>query len=104
VAHRSGCELILRAVPAKRQRVTPAGSRNQSVINRYAGHNAIVLDGALEETPYIDYTDRVLSQGIVGNAQITEPSAAVAARTALVLRSGSLPYTFKQVERSNCSR
>ena len=25
-----------------------------SVVNRYAGHNAIVLDGVLEETPYID--------------------------------------------------
>ena len=75
-----------------------------SVVNRYAGHNAIVLDGVLEETPYIDYTDAALSQGIVGNAQITEPSEAVANRTALVLQSGSLPYTFKQVALSRCSR
>ena len=31
-------------------------------------HNAIVLDGQLQETPYIDYTDSTLSQGIAGNA------------------------------------
>ena len=77
---------------------------NQSAVNQYAGHNAIVLDGVLEETPYIDYTDPALSQGIAGNAQITEPNEAVANRTALVLQSGSLPYTFTQVARSNCSR
>jgi preprotein translocase subunit SecD len=80
-------------------------STSQTVINLYAGHNAIVLDGKLEETPYIDYTDAVLSHGIVGaNAQITEPSAAAARRVALVLKSGSLPYGFKQVEHSSCSR
>jgi preprotein translocase subunit SecD len=77
---------------------------SQTAINLFAGHNAIVLDGKLEETPYIDYTDAILSQGIVGNAQITEPSAAAARRTALVLKSGSLPYTFREVELSNCLR
>ncbi len=66
---------------------------NQDMIATYAGHNAFVLDGRLKETPYIDYTDPALSQGIVGNAQITEPSTSVAKRTALVLQSGSLPYT-----------
>jgi hypothetical protein len=79
-------------------------STNQSLVNRYAGHNAIVLDGQLEETPYIDYTDPSLSQGIFGNAEIFESSEAVANRTALVLQSGSLPYTFKQVALSRCSR
>ena len=58
----------------------------------------------LEETPYIDYTDPSLSDGIFGNAQITEPSASVAKRTALVLQSGSLPYTFEQVKLSGCAR
>jgi preprotein translocase subunit SecD len=84
-----------------------AGQLNASNFNTiasYAGHNAIVLDGRLMETPYIDYTDPVLSQGIVGNAQIEEPSTSVAKRTALVLRSGSLPYTLKQVELSGCAR
>jgi preprotein translocase subunit SecD len=80
------------------------GSNNQNTVATYAGHNAIVLDGELEETPYIDYTDPALSQGIVGNAQITEPTTAAAKRTALVLQSGSLPYTFKRVELLNCAR
>ena len=77
---------------------------NQNMVATYAGHNAIVLDGRLIETPYIDYTDPALSQGIVGNAQITEPSTAVAKRTALVLQSGSLPYTLEQVKLSGCVR
>jgi preprotein translocase subunit SecD len=76
---------------------------NQSVIATYAGHNAIVLDGRLIETPYIDYTDTALSQGIVGNAQISEPSTTVAKRTALVLQSGSLPYTLERVKLSGCT-
>jgi preprotein translocase subunit SecD len=80
------------------------GTRDQAMINRYAGHNAIVLDGHLAEAPYIDYTDPALSQGIVGNAQITEPSSSAANRTALILRSGSLPYTFERVKLTSCSR
>jgi SecD/SecF fusion protein len=76
---------------------------NQSVINQYAGHNAIVLDGQLQETPYIDYTDSTLSQGIVGNAQITEPSSSAASKTALVLQSGSLPYNFKPLQQTTVS-
>jgi preprotein translocase subunit SecD len=79
-------------------------TRNQTEVNRFAGHNAIVLDGRLIETPYIDYTDPALSQGIVGNAQITEPSTAVAKRTALVLQSGSLPYILERVKLSGCVR
>jgi SecD/SecF fusion protein len=76
---------------------------DQNVINAYAGHNAIVLDGELKETPYIDYTSPQLSQGIVGNAQISEPNPKAAHQTALVLQSGSLPYTFKQIERTEVS-
>lgn len=77
---------------------------NFNTIATYAGHNAIVLDGRLVETPYIDYTDPSLSQGIVGNAQITEPSTSAAKRTALVLQSGSLPYTLERVKLSGCAR
>jgi SecD/SecF fusion protein len=83
--------------------LNPTGPNAQSIINQYAGHNAIVLDGRLQSTPYIDYTDSTLSQGIVGNAQITEPSASAAAKTALVLQSGSLPYTFKTLAQTNVS-
>ncbi len=71
---------------------------DQNTIATYAGHNAIVLDGRLVETPYIDYTDNQLSQGIAGNAQISEPNAKAAQQTALVLQSGSLPYTFQQID------
>jgi preprotein translocase subunit SecD len=79
---------------------------DQNVINQYAGHNAIVLDGQLQSTPYIDYTDSNLSLGIPpGNgAQITEPSQAAARRMAFVLQSGSLPYTFERVGQTTCSR
>jgi SecD/SecF fusion protein len=80
---------------------TPA--QRQQIISQYAGKNAIVLDGRLVETPYIDYTDSTLSQGIVGNAQITEPSASAANKTALVLQSGSLPYTFQQLAQTKVS-
>ncbi|HEY2310759.1 MAG TPA: protein translocase subunit SecD [Gaiellaceae bacterium] len=73
-------------------------TKDQNTIATYAGHNAIVLDGRLVETPYIDYTDNQLSQGIVGNAQISEPTSKAAKQTALVLQSGSLPYTFQQIE------
>jgi SecD/SecF fusion protein len=78
-------------------------SKDQNTIATYAGHNAIVLDGQLVETPFIDYTDPTLSQGIVGNAQITEPNTSAAQQTALVLQSGSLPYTFQQIESTSVS-
>jgi len=71
---------------------------DQNTVATYAGHNAIVLDGRLVETPFIDYTDNQLSQGIAGNAQISEPTSEAARHTALVLQSGSLPYTFQQIE------
>jgi SecD/SecF fusion protein len=72
-------------------------TQDQSVINQYAGHNAIVLDGQLKETPYVDWTNSSFQDGIVGNAEITEPSSKAAKQTALVLQSGSLPYQFKQI-------
>jgi SecD/SecF fusion protein len=78
-------------------------AKDQQTIATYAGHNAIVLDGELKETPYIDYTDPTLSQGIVGNAQITEPDSDAASETALVLQSGSLPYTFTRLSQTEVS-
>ena len=83
--------------------LNPTGPNAQSIINQYAGHNAIVLDGQLQSTPYIDYTDASLSPGIVGNAIITEPSAKAAGQTAFVLQSGSLPYSFKQLASTKVS-
>jgi len=82
-----------------------AGNHNPSVVQQYAQHNAIVLDGVLESTPYIDYTDPSLADGIAGGARITMGSGGLAAAKdlALVLQSGSLPYTFQQIERTDVS-
>jgi SecD/SecF fusion protein len=94
-----------RVTAGQQGQLNPQGDANtrQSIISQYAGHNAIVLDGQLQATPYIDYTDVNLSQGIAGNAQISESSAAAAHKTALVLQSGSLPYTFKPLEQTKVS-
>jgi SecD/SecF fusion protein len=71
---------------------------------QYAQHNAIVLDGELKSTPYIDYTDNALSDGIAGGATISNMGSLDAANhLALVLQSGSLPYQFKQLEESSVS-
>ncbi|HZT53300.1 MAG TPA: hypothetical protein VE995_02855, partial [Gaiellaceae bacterium] len=82
-----------------------AGNHNPSVVQQYAQHNAIVLDGVLESTPYIDYTDPSLADGIAGGARITMGSGGLSAAKdlALVLQSGSLPYTFQQIERTDVS-
>jgi SecD/SecF fusion protein len=85
--------------------LSPTGPNASNIINQYAGHNAIVLDGQLKSTPYIDYTDSTLSLGIApGNgAQITTGSSAQAQQLALVLQSGSLPYTFKTLAQTKVS-
>jgi SecD/SecF fusion protein len=65
----------------------------------YAQHNAIVLDGKLVSTPYIDYTDHSLSLGIAGTqATISNMGSLRAAQNlALILQSGSLPYKFQRL-------
>jgi SecD/SecF fusion protein len=83
-----------------------AGDHNPATVQQYAGHNAIVLDGVLQSTPYIDYTDGSLSDGIGGGqAQITMGAGGLgqANDLALILKSGSLPYTFQQIERTDVS-
>ncbi len=76
-----------------------AGNNDPSIVQQYSQHNAIVLDGVLESTPSIDYTDTTLQYGIVGGARITFGSGGLsqANALALVLKSGSLPYTFKRL-------
>jgi SecD/SecF fusion protein len=77
-----------------------AGTLNQT----YAQHNAIVLDNKLQSTPYIDYTDPKLSDGIAGGATISNMGSIGAAKSlALVLQSGSLPYSFKQLAETDVS-
>jgi SecD/SecF fusion protein len=83
-----------------------AGNNDPNVVTQYAGHNAIVLDGVLQSTPYIDYTDNSLSLGIAGgNARITMGAGGLKAAKdlALVLQSGSLPYKLVQVEQTQVS-
>ncbi|HKC78456.1 MAG TPA: protein translocase subunit SecD, partial [Gaiellaceae bacterium] len=82
------------------------GDNNPQTVVQYAGHNAIVLDNVLQSTPYIDYTDPSLSLGIAGgNARITMGSGGLTAakNLALVLQSGSLPYTLQQVAQTQVS-
>jgi SecD/SecF fusion protein len=77
------------------------GDRSQAP--NYACHSAIVLDQQLKSTPYIDYTDSSLQDGIAGGAQITTGDQTEAKNLALVLQTGALPVTFKQVERTDVS-
>jgi SecD/SecF fusion protein len=82
------------------------GNSDPNTVVQYAGHNAIVLDGVLQSTPYIDYTDPSLSLGIAGgNARITMGSGGLKAAKdlALVLQSGSLPYKLVQIEQTQVS-
>ena len=76
---------------------------DRSLVTQYAGHSAIVLDGVLESTPYIDYTDSSLQNGISGGAQITTGSQSSAKQLALILQTGALPYNFVQIERTEVS-
>ena len=71
----------------------------------YVQHSAIVLDGKLKVTPYIDYTDSTLSLGIPpGNGAVINNMGSISAARnfALVLQSGSLPYRFEQVSSKLC--
>jgi SecD/SecF fusion protein len=76
---------------------------DKSVVRQYAGHSAIVLDNQLQSTPYIDYTDPSLQDGIAGGAQITTGSQTEAKNLALILQTGALPVEFKQIERTDVS-
>jgi SecD/SecF fusion protein len=71
----------------------------------YAQHFAIVLDGQLESTPYIDFKQN--PNGIPGpNAEIDlGPGGSIkeAKDLALVLQTGALPVSFKQIERTDVS-
>jgi SecD/SecF fusion protein len=81
----------------------PAVSRQN---NPYVQHFAIVLDGALQSTPYIDFTDASLESGISGNAQIDMGQGGTfqdAKNLALVLQTGALPVSFQQIERTDVS-
>ena len=81
---------------------SPAVSRNN---DPYVQHFAIVLDGQLESTPFIDFTDSSLQGGIAGNAEIDLGGApfSQAQQLALVLQTGALPVNFVPIERTDVS-
>jgi SecD/SecF fusion protein len=82
-----------------------AGNNNPTIVQQYAQHNAIVLDGVLESTPFIDYTNASLADGIAGQATIQMGAGGLSAAKdlALILQSGSLPYRFQTIERTEVS-
>ncbi len=82
-----------------------AGDHSQATVQQFAQHNAIVLDGVLESTPFIDYTTASLADGIAGAATIQMGAGGLQAAKdlALILQSGSLPYKFVQIERTDVS-
>jgi len=71
----------------------------------YVQHFAIVLDGVLQSTPYIDFKQN--PDGIPGpNAQIDMGNGGTfqdAKNLALVLQTGALPVSFQQIERTDVS-
>jgi SecD/SecF fusion protein len=81
------------------------GSTGPPANQNYVQHNAIVLDGHLKSTPYIDYTDNSLSDGIAGGGATISNMGSIdaAQKLALVLQSGSLPYTFKNLAETEVS-
>jgi SecD/SecF fusion protein len=80
------------------------GSDQQTVL-QFAQHFAIVLDGELKSTPYIDYKQN--PDGIdpsTGGAEISNiESFGEAKDLALVLQTGALPVEFHQIERTDVS-
>jgi SecD/SecF fusion protein len=82
------------------------GSSNDiNTITSFAQHFAIVLDGELKSTPYIDYKQN--PDGIDptnGGAEISNiASFGEAKDLALVLQTGALPVKFEQIERTDVS-
>jgi SecD/SecF fusion protein len=82
-----------------------AGSPGGTAYQNYVQHFAIVLDGQLQSTPYIDFKQN--PDGIAGtNAEIDMGQGSSfqdAKNLALVLQTGSLPYNFQQIERTDVS-
>ena len=77
----------------------------QGDYRNYVQHFAIVLDGVLQSTPYIDFKQN--PDGIPGpNAQIDMGQGGTfqdAKNLALVLQTGALPVSFQQIERTDVS-
>jgi SecD/SecF fusion protein len=90
---------------AQRGEIKFNASGRQGDYKNYAQHFAIVLDGQLESTPYIDFKQN--PNGIPGpNAEIdlgTGGTIKEAKDLALILQTGALPVSFQQIERTDVS-
>ena len=80
-------------------------SSDLATVTQFAQHFAIVLDGELKSTPYIDYKQN--PSGIDptnGGAEVSNiASFGEAKDLALVLQTGALPVKFEQIERTDVS-
>jgi SecD/SecF fusion protein len=78
---------------------------DQNTVLRFAQHFAIVLDGDLKSTPYIDYIQNPDGIDPTGTgAEISNiRSFGEAKDLALVLQTGALPVDFVQIERTDVS-
>src|SRR5690349_5401712 len=76
-----------------------------NTVQQFAQHFAIVLDGELRSTPYIDYKqnpDGIDPRGT--GAEISNINSIGEAKDlALVLQTGALPVKFEQIERTDVS-
>ncbi len=82
------------------------GQRDQTAIQNFAQHFAIVLDRQIQSAPYIDYVQN--PDGIPGDngAQIQLGQSGTikeAKQLALILQTGALPVRFETAERSDVS-
>jgi SecD/SecF fusion protein len=89
------------------QKAAAAGQTGSDLqtIQQFAQHFAIVLDGELKSTPYIDYKqnpDGIDPRGT--GAEISNINSFGEAKDlALVLQTGALPVRFEQIERTDVS-
>ena len=89
---------------SKFQKVTADEWRRGRLKNNAPQHFAIVLDGEIKSFPQIDPTDSSLSSGISNGGEIEGiGSIGEAKQLATVLQTGSLPYTFRTLERTDVS-
>jgi len=99
---------ITRAEAARGAEAASAAGQTGSdptTVNTYAQHFAIVLDGELKSTPFIDYKqnpDGIDPSGT--GAEVSNiASFGEAKDLALVLQTGALPVEFTQIERTDVS-
>jgi SecD/SecF fusion protein len=101
--YQSGSPVVLLAFTGKGNQAFHTITRNEYTrgqqYNSYQ-HNAIVLDGQLITWPYIDFTDKSLSDGIdpsISGAEISNIGSINEAKNiATVLQTGALPVNFVQ--------